>query len=155
MDFYLRDYDGAQTGPHPISYLRNKASSGAIGPAHTVAAVPPGTAPTDSDFKPANHGNLTRLARTAPAATTTASGTAAPGGKASSGKGGLLRGGGLALAVLAVIGALVGATVTTSYGDEFSFPLFIAGAVEGLVLGGLLWAAGTIVEQLDTLIHKP
>ena len=143
MDFYLRDADGHQSGPHSLAYIQNKATTGGIAADHTFAAVVPPRQPDASDFKPATRGNLAAHINSV---SRTAQEPDVPGGA--------LRVGGILLAVLGVLGAAFGATIPGMgpYDDgSFSIAMFVGGAVQALVYGGLLWAAGTIIGQLDRI----
>lgn len=133
-DHYLRDSSGAVTGPHSADFLRNRASSGGIGPAHAVAVVPDGERPGPEDFRPFSDATLRP---------STSPGAAAPTGRA----GGGLRTLGLSLGALAVVAGVI-AAAPAGPTDSFDVAVFLGALVSGAFAGGVLWGLGAILRAL-------
>ena len=140
MDLYLRRADGSTNGPIHRGWLTGQLTEGRLGPRDEFAAVPAGVDPMDEDFQPATLDNLAAVPLN-------------PGESSSANAslpGGLLRGAGLVIGVVGVLGSIVMAIQSAmSYDTELELLVAVQASIAALFYGGLLWAAGTVVGQLD------
>ena len=133
MDIYIKRSNGQVSGPRSEAWLVNHAAAGNIADDDLIAKVSPGARPVAEDYQPVTEELLGGFAP----GTASASSHADP-------PGGFLR---LTGALIAGIGSLL--SVAGLATGEIT--LVIAGVIESLFYGGLLWAAGTVVGQLDVI----
>ena len=143
MDIYIRRIDGQVTGPHSEAWFVDKAAEGGIAMGDYIAIVENGDVPTDEDYRLATDDLLDEIAPGWNRPTAAPDASAAPGG--------FLRAVGGIIGALGTLAALFGAIDSSSYSAEFNWSLAIAGITQALFYGGLLWAAGTVVGQLDDI----